>query len=169
VGRSAADATQALAVSGFATGTVTRVQSAMPVDTVLAPADVEVLPLGSTIDLTVSAGPGVYEAPFKLRALAPATFRPTRSGTIVASVAVTGSGTATVLLLDTRGHRLASWRRTLHAGVNHPLLHLPAPVRKALIRRPGSYWLSWAARATPKGDRASDRKRVLMLAPKVRR
>ena len=165
VGRSIADATQALTASGFATGTVTRVQSASPADTVLEPAGVEVLPVGSAVDLTVSAGPGAYGAPFKLRALAPTTFRPTRSGTIVASVAVTGSGTATALLLDARGHRLAAWRRTLRPGLNHPSLRLPTRIRTLLIRRPGSYWLSWAAQATSNGDRASDRRRVLMLAP----
>ena len=56
-GRSVADATQALAAAGFAVGTVTREQSAAPANTVIAPAGVEVLPLGSAVALTVSAGP----------------------------------------------------------------------------------------------------------------
>ena len=81
-----------------------------------------------------------------------------------ASVAVTGAGTTTVVLLDGRGRRLASWRVALTAGLNHPRLVLPAAVRKALIRRPGTYWLAWAAQATVRGDRSSDRKRVLMVS-----
>ena len=168
-GRSVADATQALAAAGFAVGAVTREQSAAPIDTVIAPADVEVLPLGSAIDLTVSAGPGSYATPFKLRVLTPTLFRPTRRRTILTSVEVTAPGTATVVLIDSRGHRLASWRRPLRPGLNHPRLRLSTLVRKALIHRPGSYWLSWEAKATSNGDRASGRKRVLVIAPKLRR
>ena len=136
----------------------------------IAPAGVEVLPLGSAIDLTVSAGPGgAATTAFTLRALAPTLFRPARRRTIVASVAVTGAGTATVELVDSRGHRLASWRRPLRAGLNHVRLRLPAPVRKELIQRPGPYWLSWAAEATAEGARASDRRRLLVVAPQIRR
>jgi hypothetical protein len=166
-GRSAADASRALSAAGFATGVVTQMPSDSPAGTVLSPAGVEVLPLGSAIDLTVSAGPVAYGAPFTLRALAPTLFKPARHGTIVASVAVTGAGTATVALVDSRGHQLASWHRLLHAGLNHPRLRLPPRVRAALIRRPGSYWLSWTA--TAKGERSSDRKLVLMVAPPLRR
>lgn len=122
------------------------------------------------IDLTVSAGPGgAATTAFTLRALAPTLFRPARRRTIVASVAVTGAGTATVELVDSRGHRLASWRRPLRAGLNHVRLRLPAPVRKELIQRPGPYWLSWAAEATAEGARASDRRRLLVVAPQIRR
>src|SRR4029077_628605 len=46
-GHSLADATQALAASGFTPGTVAQVQSSAPSGTVLAPAGVEVRPLGS--------------------------------------------------------------------------------------------------------------------------
>ncbi len=162
--RSLAEATQALAAAGFATGTVTRVPSDAAVGTVISPADVEVRPLGSAIDLAVSAGQAVYGAPFTLRALAPRQFRPAQHRTIVASVAVTGSGTSVVVLLDARGHRLASWRVPLRAGLNHPRLLLPAAVRKALVLRPGTYWLSWSAQATAKGARSSDRQRVLMVS-----
>jgi Bacterial Ig domain/Bacterial Ig-like domain/Bacterial Ig-like domain (group 3) len=168
-GRTLADATQALDTSGFATGTVTQVQSPTPAGTVLAPADVEVRALGSAIDLTVSAGLPPAATPFKLRALAPAVFRPTRALTILTSVAATRAGTTTVTLLDSRGHRLASWRRPLRAGLNHPQLLLPTAVRNALILRPGSYWLSWTAQTSPAGDRANDRKLVRVIVPARRK
>ena len=169
-GRSAADATQALVASGFAVGTVTHEESAAPVGTVIGPANVEVLPLGSAVDLTVSSGPGVRTAAqFSFRVLAPTLFRPTRRRTILTSVVVTGRSTATVALLDSHGHRLASWRRPLSAGLNHPQLRLPTPVRTALIEQPGSYYLSWTATPVSSGDPASDRKRLLVIAPQTRR
>ena len=168
-GGTIADATRALSAAGFAVGTVTREQSAAPANSVIAPAGVEVLPLGSAVALTVSAGPGSLATPFKLRVLGPTLFRPTRRRTILTSVEVTAPGTATIVLLDSGGHRLASWLRPLRAGLNHPRLRLPTAVRKALIRRPGSYWLSWSATATSGSNRASARKRLLVLAPKTRR
>ena len=165
-GRPVDDATQALAASGFAAGTITQVPSTAPAGTVVAPADVEVLPLGSSVDLTVSTGPKqVFAAPFELHLLGPAVFRPTRGVTILASVVVTEPATTTVVLLDSHGHRLASWRRSLQAGLNHPQLRLPTSARNALIRRPGLYWLSWAAQTTPAGERASDRLRLRVVAP----
>jgi hypothetical protein len=165
-GRSLADATQALVASGFAVGTVTHEQADAPAGTVIGPADVEVLPLGSAIDLTVSAGPGIVSAAaFKIRVLTPTLFRPAQRRTIVTSVYVTGVGGAVVALLDFRGHRLASWRRPLHAGLNRAGLRLPTAVRKTLMRRPGSYILSWTATSIARGGRASDRKRMLVIAP----
>jgi hypothetical protein len=165
-GRRVDDATQALAASGFAAGTITQVPSAAPAGTVVAPADVEVLPLGSSVDLTVSTGSKqAFAAPFELDPLGPAVFRPTRAVTILASVLVTEPATTTVVLLDSHGHRLASWRRPLHAGLNHPRLRLPTSARNALIRRPGRYWLSWAAQTAPAGERASDRLRLRVVAP----
>jgi hypothetical protein len=71
----------------------------------------------------------------------------------------------TIALLDSRGHRLASWRRPLRAGLNHARLRLSSPVRKLLIRRPGIYWLKWSA--TSGRDRATDRKRVLVVVSKT--
>jgi hypothetical protein len=129
--------------------------------TVLAPTDVEVVALGSAIDLTVSNGPAVSAAPFKLRALTPSAFSPSRSDTIVATVAATGTGRATVVLVDAHGARLASWHKALRAGLNRLQLQLPIRVRRTLIHRPGSYWLAWTA--TSNGESANDRKRILML------
>jgi hypothetical protein len=167
-GGSVADAAQALAAAGFAVGTVTHERSAAAANTVIAPADVQVLPLGSAIDLTVSTGAGSYATPFKLRVVAPTLFRPARRRAIFTSVALTVPATATIVLLDSRGHRLASWRRPLRAGMNHPRLRLPTPVRQKLIHRPGLYWLSWSATATSTGDRATVRKRVHVIAPPLR-
>jgi len=160
-GLSVASATQALDASGFLAGTVTRVQSDAPAGTVVGPADVEVLPLGSAVDLSVSAGPA---APFTLRALAPKVFRPTHRRTIPAAVAVTGPAAATATLVDAHGHVLGLWRRTLRAGMNHPRLRLSTTARDALIRRPGSYWLTWSAKAVAAvGDHATDRLRVRVV------
>jgi len=165
-GRSLADATQALVASGFDVGTVTDSQSTAPAGTVTGPADVEVMPLGSAIDLTVSAGPGVATAAaFTIRVLSPTLFRPARHRTIVTSVYATGAGGATVALLDSRRHRLASWRTPLHAGLNRARLRLPTGVRNELIRRPGSYTLSWTATSSARGGRASDRRRLLVAGP----
>ena len=136
-----------------------------PTGTVLAPADVEVLPLGSAVDLTVSAGPGVSPAPFQIHALGPSTFRPT-SGDDPGPVAATEPATTTVVLLDSRGQRIASWSRTLHAGLNHPRLRLPTSARNPLIRHPGRYSLSWDAQTLSKDDRASDRVSMLVVAPR---
>jgi chitinase len=163
VGRTVDTARQALATSGFATGTVSRVQSQAPAGTVLAPSDVEVQPLGSAVDLTVSAGLEV-SAPFALRVLEQAVFRPAQRLTIPTAVAVTEPATTTVTLFDARGKRLATWRRPLATGLNHPLLRLPAVVRASLIQRPGVYWLSWAARATADSGQARDRKRLVVSA-----
>ncbi|HEY5059098.1 MAG TPA: Ig-like domain-containing protein [Gaiellaceae bacterium] len=168
-GRTVTAATQALAASGFTAGSVARVESSAPLDTVIAPTDVEVLPLGSAIDLTVSAGPfAAAAAVFRLQALAPKVFRPTERRTIVASVAATRPGTATVVLLDAQGHRLASWRPRLHAGLNHPRLLLATRMRRMLIHRPGSYTLSWSARSTFNGDRATARRRMLVVVEQRR-
>jgi hypothetical protein len=165
-GRRVDDATQALAASGFAAGTITQVPSTAPAGTVVAPADVEVLPLGSSVDLTVSTGPKqAFAAPFQLHPLGPAVFRPTHAVTILTSVVVTEPATTTVVLLDSHGHRLASWRRQLHAGLNGPRLRLPTSARNALIRGPGLYWLSWAAQTAPAGERASGRLRLRVVAP----
>jgi hypothetical protein len=163
-GRTVAAAEQALGASGFTAGTITQVQSSTPAGMVLAPAGVEVLPLGSAVELTVSAGPVAPAVTvFRLQALAPKVFRPTQRRTILASVAVTRPGAATVVLLDPQGRRLASWRPRLLAGLNHPRLLLPTRVRKTLIHRPGAYSLSWAAKATFRGDRASARARMLVV------
>jgi len=160
-GLSVAAATQALDASGFLAGTITRVQSSTPVGTVVGPAGVQVLPLGSAVDLTVSGGPA---ARFTLRALAPRVFRPTHRRTMPSTVAVTGSATATATLVDARGHLLGSWQRRLAAGVNHPRLRLTAHTRRLLIDRPGSYWLTWAAKAVASvGDHAADRIRVRVV------
>ena len=165
-GRRLDDATQALAASGFAAGTITQVPSTAPADTVIAPADVEVLPLGSSVDLTVSTGDKqAFAAPFELHPIGPAVFRPTRAVTILASVDVTEPATTTVVLLDSHGHWLASWRRPLHAGLNQPRLRLPTSARNALIRRPGPYWLSWAAQTAPAGERVSGRLRLRVVVP----
>ena len=159
------DAIKALNASGFSAGTVTKQTSSDPTDTVLAPADVRVVPLGASVDLTVSGGPKpVGFTTLKLRALAPARFEPTRRRTIPTSIDSTRPATATVSLLDARGHRLASWRKPLRAGLNHPRLLLSTSVRRTLIRRPGVYWLSWKA-GSP-ADRASDRKRLLVISPR---
>ncbi len=165
-GRRLDDATQALAASGFAAGTITEVRSTAPAGTVVAPADVEVLPLGSTVHLSVSAGSEqVFAVPFQLQPLGPAVFRPTRGVTIHAAATVTEPATTTIALVDVHGRRLATWRRALGAGVNHPLLRLPTSARKALIRHPGLYWLSWAAQTTPNGARASERLRLNVVVP----
>ncbi len=166
-GRTVAGATTALGVAGFALGTVTRVQSGAPAGTVVSPSGVEVLPLGSAVDLTVSAGPTATK--FVVRALSPAFFRPSQRSTIPASVVATGSGTAVVTLVDTHGHRIASWRRKLHAGVNRVLLRISPKVRAALIRRPGPYVLTWTATSTATNDQAGDTKRVLVVPPKTHR
>jgi len=105
---------------------------------------------------------------FRLRALSPAYFRPTQRLTIPASVAATGSGTAIVTLVDTHGHRIASWSRKLHAGVNDVLLRISPKVRATLISRPGPYLLTWKATSTT-NDRAGDTKRVFVVPPKTRR
>jgi len=160
-GLSVAAATQALDASGFLAGTITRVQSSAPLGTVVGPAGVQVLPLGSAVDLTVSGGPA---ARFSLHALAPRVFRPMHRRTVPATVAVTGPATATVTLVDAHGHRLGSWQRRLAAGVNHPRLRLTAHTRRLLIDRPGSYWLTWAAKAVARvGGRAADRIRVRVV------
>ena len=135
--------------------------------TVLAPADIEVLPLGAQVDLTVSAGPARVASAFRLRALAPTLFRPNRSGTIATTVVASRPGVATIAFLDSHGHRLASWRRPLRTGLNQSRLRLPSPVRQMLIRRPGPYWLNWMA--TSGRDRATDRKRVLVVGSPTRR
>ena len=166
-GRSLAGATQALAAAGFAAGTVTRVQSRAPAGTVVEPTDVEVLPLGSAVDLTVSAGPGAVT--FAVHALSPTVFRPTKRRTIPASVAATAGGTATVTLFDADGHAIASWRRTLHAGVNHVLLRMSPKVRRRLIHRPGPYVLRWTAIAAATDDQAGDSKRVFVVPGKTHR
>jgi hypothetical protein len=165
-GRIVAGATQALGVAGFALGTVTRVQSAAP-GTVVSPSDIEVAPLGSAIDLTVSAGPTAVK--FVVHALSPAFFRPSERRTIPASAAATGSGTAIVTLADTKGHRIASWHRKLHAGVNSVRLRISTKVRAALISRPGPYVLTWKATATATNDQAGDAKRVFVVPPKSHR
>ena len=119
------DAIKALNASGFSAGTVTKQTSSDPIDTVLAPADVRVVPLGASVDLTVSGGPRPAGfTTLKLRALAPARFEPTRRRTILTSIDSTRPATATVSLSDARGHRLASWRKPLRAGLNHPRLLL---------------------------------------------
>jgi len=166
-GLNVAGATQALGVAGFALGTVTRVPSTRPAGTVLTPSDVEVAPLGSAIDLTVSAGPTAVA--FRLRALSPTFFRPTQRNTIPASVAATGSGTAIVTLADTHGHRIASWRRKLHVGVNTVLLRISSQVRAVLIHRPGPYLLTWKATSAATNDQAGDTKRVFVVPPRTRR
>ena len=166
-GRTLAGATQALAAAGFAVGTVTRIESGAPAGTVLGPTDVEVLLLGSTIDLTVSAGPAAVT--FAVHALAPTIFRPTTRRTLPASVWAAAAGTAVVTLVDGHGHRIASWRRTLHAGVNHVLLRMSRQVRRRLIHRPGPYVLRWAATAAATDDRAADSKRVFVLPAKTHR
>ena len=159
------DAIKALNASGFSAGTVTKQTSSDPTDTVLAPADVRVVPLGASVDLTVSSGPRpVGFTTLRLRALAPARFEPTRRRTIPTSIDSTRPAMATVTLSDARGHRLASWRKPLRAGLNHPRLLLSTSVRRTLIRRPGVYWLSWTA-GSP-ADRASDRKRLLVISPR---
>ena len=166
-GRTLAGATRALAAAGFAAGTVTRITSGAPAGTVLGPTDVEVLLLGSTIDLTVSAGPAAVT--FAVHALAPTIFRPTTRRTLPASVWAAAAGTAVVTLVDGHGHRIASWRRTLHAGVNHVLLRMSRQVRRRLIHRPGPYVLRWAATAAATDDRAADSKRVFVLPAKTHR
>jgi len=165
-GRSAADATEALIASGFAVGSVTHEPSAAPAGTVIGPADVKVVPVGSAVDLTVSDGPGVRTAAqFTFRLLGPAGFRPAGSRTISTSVAATARNTAAIALLDANGHRLASWRMPLRAGLNHPRLPLPARVRRALLRRPGTYYLAWTATPLASGDPASGRLRVIVIVP----
>jgi hypothetical protein len=162
------DATRALNGSGFAVGVVTERVSEAPVGTILGPADVEVRPVGSAIDLAVSAGPDrVTLASFVFSAYAPAPFRPARYRTLVTSVRATRAGTMTITLLDDQGRRLATWRRPLRGGVSRSQLRLPTSVREALIRRPGRYWLTWTASSG--SDRATDRKRVLVVAPPPRR
>ena len=99
-------------------------------------------------EVSISLSPAPRPAGFttlKLRALAPARFEPTRRRTILTSIDSTRQATATVSLSDARGRRLASWRKPLRAGLNHPRLLLSTSVRRTLIRRPGVYWLSWKA------------------------
>ena len=164
-GHSLADATQALAASGFTPGTVAQVQSSAPSGTVLAPAGVEVRPLGSAVDLTVSAGSGVSTAPFQIHALGPSTFRPTQRLTIPTTVVATEPATTSVVLLNSRGRRIAAWSRPLRTGLNHPRLRLPTSARNLLIHHPGQYSLSWDAQTLSKDSRARDRKRMLVLVP----
>jgi hypothetical protein len=165
-GNSLADASNALAESGFTLGTVAHVRSTAPPGTVVEPADVELRLLGSAVDLTISAGPGANAAPFQLHALGPATFRPAQHLTIFTSVVATEPATASVVLRNSRGRRLASWRRPLHTGLNHPRLRLPTSARNVLIHHPGRYSLSWVAEAISKDGQASDTKRMLVVAPR---
>jgi hypothetical protein len=161
-GRRLDAATQALAASGFAPGTIAEVPSAAPAGTVVGPADVEVLPLGSRVDLAVSTGPKHAAAvPFRLQPLGPATFRPTRGMTIGGAVAVTKPATVTIALVDPHGRRLATWSRPLRAGLNYPQLRLPTSARNLLIRHPGLYWLSWVAA----GEQANERLRLRVVVP----
>jgi hypothetical protein len=134
---------------------------------VLGPSDIEVLPLGSTVDLTVSAGP--QAAAFTLRALSPRFFRPAKRRTILASAVANAAGIATITLVDARGHRIASWQRPLHPGVNKVRLRMSTKTRKQLIHRPGLYLLTWTALATSSNDHANDRRRVLVVPAKPHR
>ena len=70
----------------------------------------------SAVDLTVSAGPGAGGA-VRLRALSPTFFRPAARRTIPRR-SLSPARHRVVTLLDSDGHRLASWQRKLHAGVN---------------------------------------------------
>ena len=164
-GRSIADATHALAASGFATGTVTTWRPRSRRHGALAQRrrgsagrlgrrpDRVGRPGGST--LRSSWGLSARRLPSDSAAHDPAT------------VAVTEAGTTTIVLVDARGRRLASWRRTLRAGVNQLQLQLPRPVR-----RTGSS--TARARTGSRGRRKGrsrrtavpgHRKRMLVLVP----
>ena len=84
-------------------------------------------------------------------------------------MAATAGGTAIVTLVDAHGHPIASWRRTLHAGVNHVLLRMSPQVRRRLIHRPGPYVLRWTATAAATDDQAGDSKRVFVVPGKTHR
>jgi hypothetical protein len=158
-----ADATSALVAAGFAVGTIATQPSTAPAGTVLAPSDVRVLALGSHVDLVVAETRQVTGlAPLVVRALGPVRFDAARLATIVGAVASTRAGLATVELADARGKRLQAWRTQLSPGVNHPQLRLLPTVRRLLVQKPRTYWLTWTV--TANGERRSDRARAIVTA-----
>ena len=114
---SLADATQALTTAGFTLGAVERVRSTAATGTVLAPTGVEVLPLEvrprpHRLGRSRSRTYGFVPDPRSRAVDLPAGRAVDNSGSVVA----TEPATASVVLRDSRGRRIAAWNRALHAA-----------------------------------------------------
>ncbi|HVC87411.1 MAG TPA: Ig-like domain-containing protein [Gaiellaceae bacterium] len=143
-GLSADAAGAALAARGLTVGKVTIVASSAPSGTVVAPADVQLLPVGSPVDLQIAATSVPRQAQFILRTAVQKRVRLT-SRSIVARVLTTASAKIAATLDGARYRRIQRWSFRARAGATIHTLKL----RQQL--QPGTYTLYWSGRTADGG------------------
>ncbi|HZT91093.1 MAG TPA: invasin domain 3-containing protein [Gaiellaceae bacterium] len=161
-GDSQAQAAAALAGRGFTVGNLVPVAAVgEPAGTVVGPTDVQVLPVGSPVDLQVASG-GAAHSPFAFTVAAAPRLRAV-AGTLYARVAVTASARIDVTLDANPWNRLQRWHFFHVApGATIVKLRLRAPLQ------PGDYRLFW--KATSLSDHSVSRRitPLRILAKKAR-
>ncbi|HEX3805677.1 MAG TPA: Ig-like domain-containing protein [Gaiellaceae bacterium] len=159
VGLSVADATTALGARGFTLGTVTNVPSSQPGGTVVGPAGVQLMAVGSSVDLQVSDSTATRQAEFVLQVALQKRVRVTaRSVTVRILSSVPAKVAAT--LDGAHYKRVGSWRFTAAAGSS---LHT---LKFTHTLKPGTYTLYWLGQTAGSSVRTTQQIRI--IAPKAK-
>jgi hypothetical protein len=164
VGKSLDQAVAALAAAGFQLGTVREqpVATVAP-GTVVGPTAPQHAALASKIDLLVSREFIAPQTQLVFSVASSKTVTLKKRTTIAARVKVSKPATLTAMLSGSGKQRLYTWKaRHLKPGANVVKLTLPKQ-----IRRPGTYTLTWIARAG--AETVSRTVRVKLVGKKVTR
>ncbi|MGH3071841.1 MAG: beta strand repeat-containing protein [Gaiellaceae bacterium] len=144
-GRSLADATAALGAAGFAVGGIREQAAAtVPPGTVIEPSGIRLALASTPIDLVVARGTPAPQTrlAFSVAGSKRLTLKKRKQTFIPVRINLSKPAAVTATLRDAKKHRLYSWKLRAKAGANIVKLRLPSQ-----IRRPGTYSLTWVARA----------------------
>jgi hypothetical protein len=138
-----AEATAALGAAGFTVGGVTEATATTaPPGTVVEPAGIQLALASSAIDLVIARGTTAPQTRLAFSVAGSKQIHLAKATTVAVRVKVSKPAQVTVKLGDAKLRRLHSWTRQVKAGATVVRLRLPQNVR-----RPGTYSLTWIARA----------------------
>jgi hypothetical protein len=141
VGKSVDEARAALEAKGFVAGDIMVVDSAQPAGTVLGPANLFTAPVGATIPLQVSAGPGgAPGTKFVFNVVGTRQLPLSKRNYIGIHISSTRVTKLTATLVNARGARVYTWNVKAKAGASIVKLTLPKKARRA-----GTYTVLWTA------------------------
>jgi hypothetical protein len=160
-GKSLEAATAALGAAGFRVGSVReRADSTVPPGTVLEPTGIRLALASTAVDLVVARGTPAPETRLAFSVAGSKRLTLSKQTTIAVRINVSKPATLTATLRDAKKRKLSSWNVRVKAGANVVKLRLPAR-----IRRPGTYSLTWVARAG--SETISRTIKITLVGPKL--
>jgi hypothetical protein len=161
-GTSLIAATAALGAAGFTVGTVReQLTNTVAPGTVIEPRNLRLALASTPIDLVVARGTAAPETRLVFAVTASKRLALSKQTTTIGvRINVSKPAAVTATFRDARKRRLYGWNLRVKAGANVVKLRLPAR-----IRRPGTYSLTWVARAGT--ETISRTIKVTLVGPRI--